>query len=99
MVYDVLLGALAMTTALFLVDHARRRQLHLRWWQWTATIVGMAYALLVVDVFRSFLEEGSMRGAIVVGMLAGMVAVVWGVLLWRFVFDADPVRDKPEAAS
>lgn len=84
-----------MVTTLFLVDHVKRHELRLRWWHWVATALGLAYSLAVVDIFRSFVAEGALRGAIVVGMLTGLVAVVWGVLLWRFVFGS--YTPKPQA--
>ena len=34
----------------------------------------------------SFLEEGSSQAAVVMGVVLGFVAVIWGVLLARFVF-------------
>ena len=83
---DLLLGAITATAFLLLVQHARRRQLEPAWWQWGLTAAGFVYAVFVVEVVLSLLAEGTTKGAAVMGSLLGLVAVVWGVLLQRFVF-------------
>jgi len=44
------------------------------------------YAVFVCKVILSFIEEGMPKGAIVMGSILGFGAVVWAVLLLRFVF-------------
>jgi drug/metabolite transporter (DMT)-like permease len=83
---DLLLGAGTATAFLLLVRHARRRQLELSWWHWALTVAGFVYAIFVAEVVLSLLAEGTVKGATVMGSLLGPVAVVWGVLLHRFVF-------------
>jgi hypothetical protein len=48
--------------------------------------LGFLYAVFVAEVVVSFLEEGSPQAAMVMGAVMGFVAIVWGVLLGRFVF-------------
>jgi len=55
-------------------------------WQWILTILGFLYATFVFELINSFLSEGAPRAALVMGIITGFVAVVWGVLLGRFVF-------------
>jgi hypothetical protein len=50
--------------------------------------------LLVVEVILSLLREGSGKGAVVMGTLLGLFAVLWGVLLARFVFSRSSRRRK-----
>jgi len=83
---DLLLGAGTATAFLLLVQHARRRQLELAWWHWGLTAAGFVYSIFVAEVVLSLLAEGTVKGATVMGSLLGPVAVVWGVLLYRFVF-------------
>jgi len=86
MIAHLLIGALAMAGLLLLVDYTRKNDLHLKWWQWALTILGLMYAVFVLELIVGFLSEGVPQAALVMGMVTGIVAVVWGVLLGRFVF-------------
>lgn len=83
---NIFIGVAAMTGLLFVVDYARKRRLRIAWWQWVLTILGFVYAIFVLEVIVSFLAEGTVKGAVVMGVILGFIAVVWGVLLGRFVF-------------
>ena len=85
MVY-LLIGAVSMAGFGVLVRHVQNRRLTVTWWQWLLTVFCFIYAVFVLATIASFLEEGSIRGALVMGMIMGIIAVVWGVLLGRFVF-------------
>jgi hypothetical protein len=85
---DLLLGAMAAATLFLLLQYSQRRRLGVVWWQWALTVLNLAYAVFVVKVTLSFLEEGMPKGAIVMGSILGFAAVVWAVLLLRFVFRA-----------
>jgi len=85
---DLLLGAIAAATLFLLLQFAQRRQLSVVWWQWTLTVLNLIYTVFVIKVILSFLEEGMAKGAIVMGSILGFSAVVWAVLLMRFVFSA-----------
>ena len=79
-------GVCATVVLWLLAASARRKEQHVTWWQWGLTVVGLAYAVFVVEVIIAFLGESEPRAALVMGVLLGIVAVVWGVLLSRFVF-------------
>ncbi|KPK90584.1 hypothetical protein AMJ80_08215 [bacterium SM23_31] len=83
---DICIGAVIIAGLLFVVDYARNRKLRIAWWQWILTILGFVYALFVLEVIVSFLAEGTVKGAVVIGVILGFIAVVWGVLLGRFIF-------------
>ena len=70
-----------------LINYTIRKKMILPWWQWTATILGLLYAVFVLEIILSFIQEGAIRGALIVGLIMGFIAVVWGVLLGRFVFN------------
>lgn len=82
----LLIGASATTAFILIVNCTQRRNLKFAWWKWTLTILCLAYAIFVLEVIVSFLEEGAVRGALVMGVIMGIVAIIWGVLLGRFVF-------------
>ena len=83
---EIIIGALAATGLITLIQTTRKRSLAVTWWQWLLTVLGFVYAAFVAEVVVSFLREGVPKGAAVMGTLLGFVAVVWGVLLARFVF-------------
>ncbi|MFC2164477.1 hypothetical protein ACFLT2_05710 [Acidobacteriota bacterium] len=82
----ILIGAVAMLSFLAVVNYVRIRKLSVRWWKWGLTVLGFLYAVFVLEMITSFLQEGAPRAALVMGIILGFIAVVWGVLLARFVF-------------
>ena len=87
----LLIGGLAVGAFFLLLNAVRIRKLQIRWWQWILTIFEFLYTIFVLEVIVGFLQEGTLKGALVVGLLCGMVAVICGVLLGRLVF-FKPVR-------
>lgn len=86
MILQILIGALALYVLIWLRDYARSQALSLPWWQWLVTGLGIIYGVFVIEVILGFLREGEPRAALVMGVLTGLLAVIWGVLLGRFVF-------------
>jgi hypothetical protein len=82
----LLIGAIIMACFLLTVNYSRRKNLRVRWWQWTLTFLGFLYAGFVLEIVVSFLEEGAVRGALVMGIILGVIAAICGTLLARFVF-------------
>ena len=82
----LLIGAVSMAGFLGLVAYTRRNAIQIAWWQWLLTILGCIYAVFVLAVIVSFIEEGTARGALVMGTIMGLAAVIWGVLLARLIF-------------
>lgn len=82
----IAIGALMMLGFILLVDRVRRRGLSISWWQWGLTILAFLYAVFVCEMVVSFLQEGAGRAALVMGVILGFIAVLWAVLLGRFVF-------------
>jgi hypothetical protein len=82
----IIIGAVITASFLLVKDYARKRGLRITWWQWVLTVLGFAYTTFVLEMIVSFLAEGSPKAAVVMGVIFGFFAVVWGVLLARFVF-------------
>ena len=82
----ILIGAGAMLGFLAVVNYARMRKLSIEWWKWVLTVLSFLYAVFVLEMIASFLQEGAPRAALVMGIILGFIAVVWGILLARFVF-------------
>ncbi len=82
----IIIGSILTILFIFLILHARKKQFQVSWWQWILTILGLLYSGFVLEVIVSFLEEGAARAALVMGLALGFIAIVWAVLLGRFVF-------------
>jgi hypothetical protein len=82
---NLLIGSITTAGFLFLVSYLRDKRLKLAWWGWLVVVAGFLYGVFVLAVVAAFVEEGATRAAVVMGSVLGFVAVVWGVLLGRFV--------------
>ena len=82
----MVIGAFLTTAFIFLILYVRKNHLRITWWQWMLTGLGLLYAGFVLEVIASFLEEGAARAALVMGFILGFAAIVWAVLLARFVY-------------
>jgi hypothetical protein len=80
-------GVCATAVFWLLVTYVRRNELNVNWWRWAVTVLGVAYAVFVIEVIVAFLAEGEPRAALVMGVLLGIFAVIWAVLLGRFIFN------------
>ena len=84
----IVFGALAMAVFFLLWNYVKREGLEVKWWQWLLTILGLIYGVFVLEVIYGFLIEGHAQASLVMGVILALVAVVWGVLMGRFVFTA-----------
>ena len=82
----LLIGAVFTAGFFLLLNKIRKHNMRLTWWQWILTVLGFLYATFVFELVNSFLSEGAPRAALVMGIITGFIAVIWGVLLGRFVF-------------
>ena len=82
----IIIGALLTAVFISLILLTRKKNLQPTWWQWILTVLGLLYAGFVLEIIVSFLEEGAERAALVMGLALGFIAIVWAVLLGRFVF-------------
>ena len=82
----LLIGAVIMAGFFLLFRKIQKHNMRLIWWQWILTILGFLYATFVFELINSFFSEGAPRAALVMGIITGFIAIVWGVLLGRFVF-------------
>jgi len=82
----IIIGALIVGSLWLLVEYVQKQSIQVRGWGWVLTVLGVLFAAFVVEVIYGFLAEGAAMAALVMGVILGFVAVVWGVLLGRFVF-------------
>jgi len=86
MIFHLIAGAVVMLCFVLLVHHTQKTGKTVQWWQWPLTVLGFLYAIFVLEVIYGFIDEGAGRAALMMGLILGMVAVIWGVLMGRFVF-------------
>ena len=82
----ILIGAVTTAALIRIIQSTAKRKLAVKWWQWLLTVLCFVYLVFVLEVVVSFLREGSPKAAMVNGAILGFVAVVWAVLLARFIF-------------
>jgi len=88
MIIHLLIGALALGAFWIISSYIQKNELNLTWWQWLLTGLEILYSVFVLEVIVGFLMEDAAQAALVMGLIVGIVAVIGGVLLWRFVFNA-----------
>lgn len=80
------IGILTAAGFCYLLVYSRQNGVRPTWWQWALTVLGILYAAFTIAVIFEFLAEDTPQAAAVMGTVQGFPAVIWGVLLWRFVF-------------
>ncbi len=50
------------------------------------TIGGILYTVFVAEVIVGFIHEQELKAALVMGSTTGIFAIVWAVVLWRYVY-------------
>lgn len=86
MLITLSIGILATIAFMLLVNYAQKNKVKVQWWHWVLTILALLYAVFTAEVLHALLGEGAGQGALVSGLILGLVAVIWFVLLGRFVF-------------
>lgn len=81
-----IIGAVTVLGFFLLINFTTKKNLHIKWWGWIIVVLGFVYCIFVMEVIVAFLEEGVARGAFVIGLLLGIIAIIWGVLTSRFIF-------------
>ncbi len=83
---NILLGIILTTGFFGLYTLSKNRKLILHWWQWLLTIIWLCYTGFAIKLIEGFLSEGAAKAALVMGIIFGFLAVLAGVVLFRFVF-------------
>ena len=89
----LLIGVVIAAGFFLLLNFIQQHRMRLSFWQWILTILAFLYATFVLELINGFLAEGAPRAALVMGIITGFIAVIWGVLLSRFVFSKKAGRN------
>jgi len=82
----LILGGLTVAAFFLLFNYTQKKGISLTWWQWLLTVLGLLLALFTLAAVGTLIGEGTGQAALVTGVIFGIITVVWGVLLGRFVF-------------
>jgi len=83
---NLIIGGVTVAAFALLLDYVRKKGLIIKWWQWVITVLAFLYGVFTLEVIVGFLSENAPRAALVMGLILIIFAVIWGVLLRRFVF-------------
>ncbi len=86
MLITLSIGILAGVIFMLLLNYAQKSKLLITWWEWTLTVLALLFAIFTAEVLHGFLGEGATQAALVMGLIFGLITVIWFVLLGRFVF-------------
>jgi hypothetical protein len=86
MLTTLLIGGIAVLAFMLLVNSVQRRELKLQWWHWLLTVLAFVFAVFTAEVIHTMVLERAQQAALVTGLVLGLPAVIWFVLLGRFVF-------------
>lgn len=90
---ESLVGMIAGATFLLFLCYAKKNDLQISWWKWIIIISGFSYAVFTIEVIAALLKEGTTKGAIVVGVVMGFSAILWGVVINRFLLPKPTKRE------
>ncbi len=82
----ILIGAVTTAALIRIIQSTAKRKPAVKWWQWLLVTLEYAYVIFVLEVIASFVEEGAVKGALVMGTALGFLALIAGFLLARLVF-------------
>lgn len=81
-----IIGVAATLLYWWLIKYSSRNDIELNLWMKVLTILGILYSVFVAEVIVGFIHEQELKAALVMGATTGIFAIIWGVLLGRFVF-------------
>lgn len=78
-------GLLACLAVLGFKLWAEDRHIRLPWWKWMLVLAWMVFVGAGVAFVGTSLGENEPRAAILGALFAGVMAVIWAVVLWRIL--------------
>lgn len=83
MLFHLIAGAAAAIALIWLYQKYGK---NMSIWGTVLTVLAVLYSVFVLEVIYGFIIEHAVRAGMVMGLVTGIVAVIWWVLLSRFVF-------------
>ena len=81
----IIVGILACLAIWLVVLRVKKLDVKMSWWKWAIVLLVIAYSVLAIEVIFGFLAEDVPKAALVTGSVLGIPAVIFNVLVWRFL--------------
>lgn len=81
----ILFGIICACILFLIIHYSKRRNITVKTWHWIVIVLEIFYILFVLELIAGFIEEGSPKGAVVMGSIFGLIAIIGAVLIWRFI--------------
>ncbi len=82
----IIIGIVLSLGFIKLVDLLKSKNIKLIWWQWIIVVFWFLYCAFLIMMIESFINESALKAALIMGLIFGFIAVVWAVLVVRFIF-------------
>lgn len=89
----LIVGLLAMAAFMILYNLALKKGVVMTWWQYLLSGFEIIFLILVSETIITFLSEGKVRAALIMGGGLALFAVIGAILLIRNLFK------QPQAAN
>lgn len=87
----IIIGSFITILYILFSNHFKKKYKRVSWWKWILIILWFIYNIFVCEVIIAFIQENSIRGALVNGLIFGFMAVISAVLFVRFIL---PLKTK-----
>lgn len=85
-------GILAVVIYWWLHTYSVKNNIVINLWGKLLSVLGILYTVFVAEVIVSFIHEREYKAALVIGVTTGILAIIWAVLLWRFLYSKQRVK-------
>jgi ABC-type transport system involved in cytochrome c biogenesis permease subunit len=90
---ELITGIVVAAGFAYLIILCRDKKIYINWFLWVLIVFEAILFVFWVEVVAAFVQEGSLKGALVNGILVGFLVAVFGVLLYRFIFNRRLVKE------
>ena len=82
--------ALALLFFIF-YRHLQKNDLKIKWFQWFSVLGCVILAAFTSMMIESFILEGTLKAALIVGSVFGIITLIWAILIIR-LFIVKPLK-------
>jgi uncharacterized membrane protein len=82
---EIMVGMLIIIALAWIIIYVRNKKLMLQKGGWILISLALLYSLFVTELVISFMKEGTPQAALVMGGIFGFIAIIFWVLIKRFL--------------
>ena len=91
--YHLIIGILCTTVFFLILNKLREMGIKPGLWKMLVMILEFIYIIFVLELIYGFIEEGALKGGLVMGLVFGFPCIVAGLLTFRWIFKS-PAHEK-----